>query len=223
MNSEIELENVDPEDIEDLLKKVEKSFDIKFVPNELAYVTNFGQLCDHIIDKIKIEETDGCTSQQAFYKLQDALSEVLYLEKKQITPQAQLQKFLVRDTRRKVVNQLEKRLGFKISILQPPGWLTLILIVALFVSFFSIFWNWKLGILGFALSVIAVMLANKFGKELDLKTVGDVAKKMSHEHYLQSRRNSKTVNKKELEQLLTAWFKNDLVLDKLNRESALNK
>ena len=223
MNSEIELENVDPEDIEDILKKAEKSFDIKFIPNELAYVTNFGQLCDHIIDKIKVEETDGCTSQQAFYKLQDALSEVLNLEKKQITPQAQLQKFLGREARRKVVNQLEKRLGFKISILQPPAWLTLVLVVALFVSFFSIFWNWKLGIPGLALSVIALMLANKFGKELNLKTVGAVAKKMSHEHYLKSRRNSKTVNKEELEKLLTAWFKNDLVLDKLNRESALNK
>jgi hypothetical protein len=63
-----ELKDYDIEDLEDILIRIEKSFGISFVDNELASVTDFGQLSDSIINKIKIQETESCTSQQAFYK-----------------------------------------------------------------------------------------------------------------------------------------------------------
>jgi acyl carrier protein len=46
--TDYEIKNIDAEDIEDLLVKVETSFDIKFVGDELVQITTFGQLCDHI-------------------------------------------------------------------------------------------------------------------------------------------------------------------------------
>lgn len=225
MNSEIEvgLENVDPEDIEDLLKKAEKSFDITFKPNELAYVTTFGQLSDHIINKIKLEEADGCTSQQAFYKLQDALSEVLCLEKKSVTPKLLLKELLPPSHRKRIIKELEFKLGFRLNILSPPIWIILTMFLTFVISGFLFFWDWRVAVSGLVISIVGFILSNKLGRELGLNTVGELAEKMSWENYLKSRRKSSTVNKKELEKLLTSWFKSDLVLDKLDRESAINR
>jgi acyl carrier protein len=50
---EYELKDSDPEDVEDLILKIEDSLDIYFEERELAYVKTFGQLCDHIKSKIK--------------------------------------------------------------------------------------------------------------------------------------------------------------------------
>lgn len=75
--TDYELNNIDPENIEDLLVKVEKSFNIKFVGNELIALLTFGELCDHIVNKIKLDHSDNCTTQQAFYKLRNAISLIL--------------------------------------------------------------------------------------------------------------------------------------------------
>ena len=84
-----QLNNIDPEDLEDFLVKTETSFGIRFTGDELRYISTFGQLCDHI---------------------------------------------------------------------------------------------------------------------LALQTVGQVAEKMAREHYVASRRNPETVNKNEIEKVLTDWF-----------------
>lgn len=39
-------------DIDYLLLKIEKSFDIKFTEYELIHIKTFGQLCDHITNKL---------------------------------------------------------------------------------------------------------------------------------------------------------------------------
>src|SRR5215470_10735125 len=49
----IELKNVDSGDIEDVLKKVEKSFDFQFGETELKNVKTFGELCDIITTKVQ--------------------------------------------------------------------------------------------------------------------------------------------------------------------------
>jgi len=223
MNSDYELKNVDPEDIEDLLRKTEESFGIKFEYNEFVYVTNFGQLCDHIINKIQVENATGCTSQQAFYKLRNALSEVLNLEKKQITLQLSLKEILPASNRRTIVKELEYKLGFKLNILFPPTWIILTMVLIFLVSPFLFFYDWRLAVSGLIISIGGSLLSNRLGRELNLKTVHQLAEKMSREDYLMSRRNSSTVNRSELEKLLTNWFKNDLVLDELDRESAIGR
>lgn len=219
MESGFELKNVDAEDIEDLLVMTEGSFNIKFAQNELAYITNFGQLCDH---KIQLEDSGGCTSQQAFYKLQKAFSDTLKLEKNKITPKSILTEILPRKERLQTVAQLEKNLGFKVNILQPPSWLIVVLTIGLLVFPISILGSWKIGVFGFTLCLIGATLAHKFGKEFNLETVGQAAERMSRKNYLKSRRNPTTINRDEIEKLLTSWFKYDLVLDKLTRESTLN-
>lgn len=49
----IELKNIDPEDVGDVLRKVEKSFGFKFGDTELKDVKTFGELCDIITNKVR--------------------------------------------------------------------------------------------------------------------------------------------------------------------------
>lgn len=215
-----ELKNIDPDDIDDLLVKVETSFDIKFVDNELFHITTFGQLCDHIANKVQLDNSDDCTSQQAFYKIRDAISSTLQTDKK-ISLDTSLNDLLPRPTRRSQTKKLEQNLGFEISILRPPHWLSGTLFIILLASIGGLFFNWQLGLTGLALSITGLWFAYKIGNELDLQTVGQVAEKMTRENYLKSRRNPTTFNRKEIEKVLTDWFSNDLDLDKskLTREA----
>ncbi len=219
--TDYELKNIDPDDISDLLVKVEKSFDIKFGDTELMHILTFGELCDHIANKIQLDNSDDCTSQQAFYKLRDAISSTLQIDNITISTNFSLADILPRQSRRSRTRKLEEQLGFKLNILRPPHWVTGTLIVILLSSLVGLFFNWQIGLLGLAFSIAGLRLASKIGNELDLQTVGQVAEKMTRENYLKSRRNSKTFNKSEIEKVLTDWFSNDLDLDKskLTREA----
>lgn len=211
---DFELKNIDTEDIEDLLIRIESSFDIKFVDNELAYIITFGQLCDHIADKIQLENSDDCTSQQVFYKLREAISTTLQLDKKSISIDSPLINFLPRKSRRMRTKKLEKHLGFELNILRPPDSVIGVLIIILLASIIGLFVNWQIGLLGLVVAISGLRIAQRTGNELDLKTVGQIAEKMTRENYLKSRRNPSTFNKKEIEKVLTDWFSNDLGLDK---------
>lgn len=208
-----ELKNIDPDDISDLLFKIEKSFDIKFGDTELLHIMTFGELCDHIANKIQLNNSDNCTSQQAFYKLRNAISSTFDLDSKTISTNYSLKDFLPRKKRRLNVKSLEKQLGFELNILRPPHWVTWTLSMILFSGFVLFFFNWKIGLLLILISNAGFWFANKIGNELELQTVGQVAAKMTRENYLKSRRNSKTFNKNEIKMILTDWFCNELDLD----------
>jgi hypothetical protein len=75
-----------PEDIEDVLRLVEKSYNLKFESNELAHIRTFGELSDHIVSKINLDYRDDCTDQQAFYKLRNAIANTSGGEKFKIDP-----------------------------------------------------------------------------------------------------------------------------------------
>jgi hypothetical protein len=216
-----ELKNIDPDDLSDLLVKVEKSFDIKFGDKELMHISTFGELCDHIANKIQLENSDNCTSQQAFYKLRDAISFILQIDNKTISTKLLLSDIFPRESRRLRTQKLEEKLGFKLNILRPPHWVTTTLLIVLFASFVGLFFKWQIGLLGLVFSIVGLSVASKIGNELELQTVGQVAEKMTRENYLKSRRNPNTFNKNEIEKLLTDWFSIDLDLDKskLTREA----
>lgn len=217
------LKNIDPECIEDLLVNVEKSFDIKFVGDELIHITTFGELCDHIINKIKLDHSDDCTSQQAFYKLRGAISSTLQIDNQLLSTNSLLADILPQQNRRASIKQLESLLGFKLNILSPPFWIICVLLLLSLASFINLFFYWKMGIAGITFSIAGFWLADSMANELDLQTVGQVAEKMARENYLQSRRNPKTFNQKEIEKVLTDWFADKFGLEKeeLTREAKL--
>ena len=207
------LKNIDPFEIEELVVEIEKSFGIKFAENELNQKT-FGELCDYITNKIELENVDDCTSQQAFYKLREAISASLLFDKKTVLPSLQLNKVLPRQNRRKNVKSIENHLGFELKILKAPIWLTSTLFIIVFASIIEMFFSWRIGISAMFLSIYGLQLAERFGKEFELKTVGEVAEKMKRENYIKSRRNQNTFNKKEIEKVLTDWFSEYLAIEK---------
>lgn len=208
------LRDVDAEDIEDFLLEVQTSLGIRFVQNELIYITTFGELCDHIAGKIKLDNVDDCTSQQVFYKLRNGISSTCEVDKQKIVPSLCLDEIFPRESRRLKIKILEKRLGFTLSLTGPPHWVTTTLALIVLTSFFGLFLYWEIALLLLSIAFCATRLANKLGNELQLQTVGQLAKKLTREQYLKSRRDPTTFNKQEIETMLTDWFSEYFSLDK---------
>lgn len=194
----IELKNFDSEDIGDVLVKIERSFDFKFGRNELSEIKTFGDFCDIIVNKLQFVNVQDCTSQQAFYKLRNAICNTQGLTNEEINTGSELKTIFPRASRRRKVKQLESFLGFSLNILSPPNWLLATIIFIFLVSVIGLFFKWQEGLIGIAFCIICFNLSNRLGKEINLKTVGQLADKMANEHYLKSRRNVKTVNSQEV-------------------------
>jgi len=212
---------IDSEDSSYLLDKIEHSFDIQFGATELAHISNFGELCDHITNKIQLDNSTDCTTQQAFYKLRTSISWSLQLDNKTISTNTLLSEILPRHNRRSKTSKIEKDLGFKLSILRPPHWVTGLLSIFIVASLIGLFFVSLIGFIGLVFSFTCLKIANKIGNEFSVKTVGDVAEKMSRENYLKVRRNSKTYNRNEIEKILSDLFCNELYIEKtkLTREA----
>ena len=78
----------------------------------------------------------------------------------------------------------------------------------------SFFYDYRIAIIGISIAFFGLWATNKLGKELNLENVGDLAKKMKRENYLKSRRNSKTVNINEIEEIIIDLFSIELILNK---------
>ena len=209
-----ELSNVDSDDISDVLVKVEKSFGFKFGKTELKDVKTFGELCDIITNRVQGENTNECTTQQAFYKLRNAIATTLSIDKTDITPDTNLHELFLRKNRRLQIAAIEKELGFKMQILRPRGWISTTLTLAIIISLVGMFLFWKLALGVFIATILAIRLATKFSTELDLTTLRELAEKIARENYLKSRRNPSTLNKKEITATVIEIFSDDLVIEK---------
>lgn len=211
-----ELNNIDTEDIEDFLRKVEKSLNIKIFEESLSRVQTYGELCDFIVEKIQLENTGGCTFQQAFYKLRAAFQINLDINRYSMVPDLQLTEILPPKNRRKKIHAIENSLGFKLEILGPPNWLIFPLFLAFLISIIVLFFSWKIGLMALGISIAVSWFSLEFGKELNLETFGQVAIKMTRENYLKSRRNRNSFNKNEIEILIIDWFSEEFDIDKKN-------
>lgn len=213
------LKNTDPLDIEDLILKIEKSFGIEFSENELSQRT-FGELCDYIINKIELKNIDNCTTQQAFYKLREAISIKLFIEKEKIKPSLNLNEIFPKSNRTENVKKVENYLDFKLNVLEIPNWIIGIQTIIILGSIIVLFIDWKISFCGILISTLFFLISKKIEKDLNVKTVGDLVYKMTKENYVKSRRNQETYNKKEIENLLIDWFSKELYLEKsqLTRE-----
>lgn len=221
---EYELNNADPEDIDDLLMKVQTSFNIQFKTEDFTEIKTFGALCDLITNKIELENSESCTSQQAFYKLRDAVFSTLGISKETITPDSKLIDILPKNNRRESLRLIENQLGFKLKILRAPIWLTSTLFIGSLLSIIMLFFDLKIGLAGLISSVLGLRIAGYFGTVLDFETVRQVTEKMTREHYSESRRNPNTFNRNEIEKILIEWFSEELIIDKskLTREAEFN-
>jgi hypothetical protein len=209
----VNLNSIDPEDVGDVLLKIERSFNIRFTDQDLNHVKTLGTLCDLVVEKVKIVQSDSCTTQQAFYKLRNAINAKKPIEKCDLKPQTKLCELFPRDNRIEIVADMEAEMGLHVNLLQPKQWIVYgfcgLLVVAIALSFYN-------NIAGFILAGIAItglVLAGKFGKELKVKTLGDLAEKIAREHYLSCRRNASTVNRAEVAEKVKELFADYLTVE----------
>lgn len=212
-----------PEDIEDVLKLVEKSYNLSFEANELTHIRTFGELSDHIVSKIRLDNKNDCTDQQAFYKLRKAISNTSGGETSAIEPNALLTDLFPKRTRRKEIRKIEKELGLHLGALRPHYVLTYSLMLVLLISIVGLFFKWQLGLAGFAFSVIGFSVAEKTGNEFRDKTLRELIERMTRLNYFVSRREPGTVNITEVRDKIEKLFIENLGLEgkMIDRDSVI--
>ena len=211
---DIKLDEFEGEDIFDIVVKLEKSFAINFDKDAFLNVKTFGDLCDVVDGYIKYDNKDDCTKQQAFYKIRTAIIEVQLIDKRVITLNSNLVHLFPRQNRRKQVKAFQKQLGVNIKFLTYPGWLALTLIVGLLASFIAFFFDWKIAVSGIAFFTVALTVAERLGKDLELKTVKELTEKAAKEHYVDMRSSKLTVNRNEILDTIKEAFMDGLAMDK---------
>ena len=199
--ADFQLSEVDDEDLNlDLIPRIEKSFGFRFGESDLAQVTTFGEFCDVVLAKFPVTETTDCTSQQAFYKLRRLLA--LHIPGAAIMPSTSLTALLPRNrtSRKQILHAVETELGFPLAIIGMSAQAELFIFLAFLASLAAFFVSWQAGIIGLSLSTIMVDIASKLSNTIqgNTLTIKDVVKKMTRQHYTQSRRNSFTVNRNEI-------------------------
>lgn len=216
----MQLHNIDPEDMEDVLARVQSSFGIRFHEIDLQYVNTFGDLCDLVISKLRnLHDANDCTSQQAFYKLRDSIASVMSLDKQVITPKSELKQVIPPSSRRSTMRKIETHLGFRLNLLRPPYYVTAAISAIAVASLVGLFFVWQISILGLVSCMLAGVIANIFANTFIVTTVGEAADKMSCENYLNSRRDPGTVNRAEIENKIRELFAKELMIP----ESTLSK
>jgi hypothetical protein len=210
----IELRNIDPEDIADVLAKVENSFGFKFGDTELKDVKTFGELCDIITSKVQGDNVNDCTAQQGLYKLRNAISAIQVIDKGSITTNTNLKLLFPRHNRREKIKELQDELDMTVDILDIKAWLGWTIFIGIAGSLIMFFFNWKFALCGLIFFIAISWTAYKFfAKELKLLTVGQLTEKLTRENYLKSRRNSSTINRNEISQEVKKLFSNELDLE----------
>ena len=212
--------NWEAEDICDHIKGICSSFGIEVDWREFEGVKTFGDVCDVICACIQLRHEDGCTSQQAFYKLRKAIVATRGIDAAAITPDVPLVDLFPYRGRRKQIKQLETAIGFRLRLLEPKHWISTLLFFGMALSFCSLFWWWRIGIFGVAASGCGIWLTFRLGKQFHFGTLGEAAKDLTGNSYVYARRELGTVNPAEIVPIIEETFRRELWLkpEELRRE-----
>jgi hypothetical protein len=172
LNDITKLDNYEDEDIFDVVFKLEKSLGLKFEKDTFYTVKTFGDLCDIITSKVQGDNSDDCTTQQAFYKVRNAIAATQHVDKNSISPDTELQNIFPKNERRQKIKELQIELGIPFSILDIKSWLGWTILIGIVASLITFFFKWQLA-LSCLLFFIAVgwTATSFFAKEFELKTV----------------------------------------------------
>jgi hypothetical protein len=207
------LSHIAPNDVESLLHKIEGSFKIKFEPSELKGVKTFGHLCDAIHHKLKHEHADTCTTQHAFYMLRNAITTAKGIDRNAITTQTCLNDIFFEDDRLWLLTVIEQELDMKLNILKIKDSVLKALFIGFAVSLVTLFFNWQAALVIMGLCTVAALFAGRFGKELRVKTLGQLAEKVAREHYITCKRNAATASRNEIIRKVQELFQHEYELD----------
>lgn len=198
----IEFSKFHGDELYGFITSVEQSFGITFADDELSQVATLNEFSDYLIVKLGAQETNDCTSQQAFYKFREAISEITGVNPKSVKPSTRLEEIVPEKTRRKAINAIENKLNIKLPILEAKSWVSSMFLLLTITGGLTLFFCVIYGFIIIALGVISLRLAYKYGKTFNLKTIGEVSEMIATAYYVQSRRSQDTFNKKEIKIIL---------------------
>lgn len=212
--SDFKLDNIDPEDFGDTLLKLEKSFGANFADNSFKNAKTFGDICDIIESQLNLTDKNDCTTQQAFYKIRRAIGLTQDFDERSIKPGTQLKDIFPYSNRRQNVKHFQQALGFSVDILSMKTWLAVTILIGFVTSLIALFFSWQYAVSGLIFFTLFSWTTSKFSKELDISTVGELAEQISREHYSLARRQSGTMNRKEIVKTIQDVFIADYFIDR---------
>lgn len=214
-NDIVKLDNYEDEDIFDVVLKLEKSFGLKFEKDAFYNVKTFGDLCDIFTDNLQGDNSDDCSTQQAFYKVRNAIAVTQLINKQSIRLDTKLQDIFPRHKRRLKIKKLQDELGISLNILDIKSWLGWTIFIGILASLITFFFKWQFALTGLLLFIAVGWTANKFfAKKFELATVRQLTEKLARENYVDVRRIKGTINRQEILQVIIDTFSNDLDIDK---------
>jgi hypothetical protein len=216
LNDITKLDNYEDEDIFDVVLKLENSFGLKFEKDTFYNVQTFGDLCDIFTNNLQGENSDDCTTQQAFYKVRNAITTAQLMDTKSITLDTKLQDIFPRHNRKQKIKELQNELNLSFKILDIKSWLGWTIFIGIAASLIAFFFKWQFAIAGL-LCFIAIGWTSYrfFTKEFELTTVRQLTEKLTTENYVDVRRQKGTINRQEILKLIVDTISNDLDIDKV--------
>jgi len=215
------LRNCDHDDIDEIMLTLARSFNVPV--NDMVNVVTMGDLTTLLQQYGNNRQADGCTTQQAFYKVRNALRAQAGNAATIVTPKTPLHVFIAGNNLHKKVEAFKQQLNIDITLLHiksiPANIISLLGLAAFACCFFS----FKFAAILLLACMVFYIISKFFFVELSIKTAGELAQKITEEYYLQARRHTGTINRREIFHLVQNIFSNRLLLDKsvLTRDEVL--
>lgn len=205
------------EDLDYAIEDFVNEYDLPLDPKRLAIVKNVAEMIELLVSTFKQERKEGCTSQQAFYKLRTVLQK--YTNESDIKPSTRLEELFPKQDRIENIKRVEEELGIKLSILKPKDSVTAMFVVTFLGLFALLFFATLYAMVGGVIWSFAYKVTKDYGKEFKVDTVGELVKRMIEKNYFKSRRDPNTMNEQEFREVII-----DYLVDKvgLEREEFLN-
>lgn len=196
--------SIERDDFEDILIRTENSFGITFSEDDFYTGMTFGDFCQCIESKMSGENTGECTSQQAFYKVRDALLTLNISDKENIKPTTPIADALGKN-RKQSAKYLKSHLGIKLDLFEIPGYIGIPFGIVCIVSFVAMFFKGEFG-WGFGISIAILYVASKLTTNLRYKTIAELVNHLIIYNYKDVRRKKDSYNKNEIEILIKRLF-----------------
>jgi len=127
------------EDTSDLLRSIEKCFDITFSTDDLVQATTVGKLAECISNRVEFPATDRCLSALVFYDLRRALADFVDVSRFKFHPKTPVGEVLPWSSRRSRWREVQNRSHLLLPDLRWPLWLVGLCLVAAIASSEMIF------------------------------------------------------------------------------------
>ena len=194
------------DNIDDIVKFVETSYELEFGRFDFKDVGTFGEFCDKVLSRIKLQDSDDSTNGQASLKLKESIKKVRGIKNLQVESNTELTEIFPRKSRRREILDIEKMLDVKLNAFELTRFaLVANLIFALIVGFLF-FIDWKYGLVGLIILIIIFWTFEKTTTNFKDKTFGELAERMTLYNYVKSRQDPTTINRKEIEDKIKKLF-----------------